>query len=203
MAAVKPPDSFQRHLMEDTNSNKDGNQKNLSNFNNSKKLKDPSGTGVSPVHAFTVQRRCLPHWQQPGSVYFVTWRCRQGQALAPTEREIVLKSLLHWDNNKWTVHAAVIMPDHVHALVQPMASSNDSFYSLPEIIHSVKSYSAHAINKFRTTKGSLWQDERFDRIVRDEAEFLEKYQYLLNNPVKEGIVASPEDYTWLYVKNEE
>ena len=50
-------------------------------------------------------------------------------------------------------------------------------------------------------KGSIWQDERFDRIVRDEAEFLEKWQYIMNNPLKKELVQSPEDYPWLYMKN--
>jgi hypothetical protein len=51
-------------------------------------------------------------------------------------------------------------------------------------------------------QGSLWQDERFDRIVRDEAEFLEKWQYIRNNPLKNGLAASPEEYTWLFENND-
>jgi len=36
--------------------------------------------------------------------------------------------------------------------------------------------------------------------VRDDAEFLEKWQYIRNNPVKEALAATPEDYPWLYEK---
>ena len=46
----------------------------------------------------------------------------------------------------------------------------------------------HQINRHRGSRGSIWQDERYDRIVRDEAEFLEKWQYIMNNPVKKELV---------------
>jgi len=98
--------------------------------------------------------------------------------------------------------AFVIMPDHVHALAQPLPLPQSAgVFDLAEIIHSVKSFSGHQINRRRGRRGSLWQDERYDRIVRDEAEFLEKWQYIMNNPVKRDLVQRWEDYPWLYIKN--
>ena len=161
------------------------------------------GTGVSPVHSFKITIRTLPHWQQPGSVYFLTWRCKKGEVLAPEERTITMESLHYWDGRKLTLYAAVIMPDHVHALAQPLPlPQSGAVYDLAEIIHSVKSFSVHKINRLRGGRGSLWQDERFDRIVRDEAEFLEKWQYIMNNPLKQELVQRWEDYPWLYIKND-
>jgi putative transposase len=75
-------------------------------------------------------------------------------------------------------------------------------FDLSEIIHSVKSFSVHQINRLRSSRGSLWQDERYDRIVRDEAEFLEKWQYIINNPLRQELVLRWEDYPWLYIKND-
>lgn len=156
---------------------------NISKSNSGKQKS--GGTGVSPVHSFKITQRTLPHWQQPGSVYFITWRCKQGEVLATEERTITLDSLHYWDGRKWTLYAAVIMPDHVHALAQPLPlSKSGGVYDLAEIIHSVKSFSVHQINRQRGRRGSQWQDERYDRIVRDEAEFLEKWQYIMNNPLK-------------------
>ena len=161
-----------------------------------------SGTGVSPVQSFKITRRYLPHWQLPGSVYFITWRCKDGEVLSSEDRTIILQALQYWDGHKWTLYAAVIMPDHVHALVQPLAlPGSDGVYDLAEIIHSVKRFSVYQINRQRGAKGSVWQDERFDRIVRDEAEFLEKWQYIMNNPVKKELVLRPDGYPWLYMKN--
>lgn len=159
-----------------------------------------SGTGVSPVHSFKITRRNLPHWQEPGRVYFITWRCRKNQILSPEERTIALEAIKHWNGIKWTAYAAVVLPDHVHALVQPLPSPAGGVFDLGKILHSIKSFTVHQINKIRGTKGSIWQDERFDRIVRDDTEFLEKWNYLRGNPVKDGLAKYAEEYPWLYEK---
>ena len=165
--------------------------------------KKKGGTGVSPVQFFKITRITLPHWQKPGKVYFITWKCKKGEVLLAEERTITLEALHYWDNRKWTLYAAVIMPDHVHALAQPLpCSQNVGIYDLAEIIHSIKSFSVHQINQRRGRRGSFWQDERYDRIVRDEAEFLEELQYIMNNPLKKELVQNWEDYPWLYIKND-
>jgi len=161
-------------------------------------VKKTSGTGFQPVQSFTITRRNLPHWQQPGGVYFITWRCRADQILAPAEKTITLDTIRYWDNRKWTVYAAVVMSNHVHILAQPLSRADGQVINLGEIIHSVKSFSALKINQHRGSQGSVWQDERHDRIVRHEAEFLEKWQYIRLNPVKQGLVTKQEDYPWLY-----
>jgi hypothetical protein len=63
----------------------------------------------------------------------------------------------------------------------------------------MKGVSARLVNESRGKYGSLWQDESWDRIVRDQAEFDEKLQYMLNNPVKRGLVEDPWTYDgWYY-----
>lgn len=47
-------------------------------------------------------------------------------------------------------------------------------------------------------RGSVWLDESYDRIIRDEVEWLEKLAYIVSNPVKAGLAERPEDYRWLY-----
>jgi REP element-mobilizing transposase RayT len=165
------------------------------------KGKNFSGTGFQPVTSFQASRRNLPHWQQPGSVYFITWRLKGDEILAPEERTFILKALLHWDDVKWTVHAAVVMPNHIHVIAQPLTLPGGGAINLSEIIRSVKTFSARTINARRGIKGVLWQDERYDRIIRDETELLQKWQYLRNNPVERGLAPSPEDYPWLYEKS--
>jgi len=49
-------------------------------------LKKPGVPGFQPVQAFQYTQRNLPHWQLPGSVYFITWRCLTGKTLYPEER---------------------------------------------------------------------------------------------------------------------
>jgi REP element-mobilizing transposase RayT len=133
-----------------------------------------SGTGLRPVDAFQATRRNLPHFQLPGGTYFITWRLKEDGVLSPEEKTIVLKSLLYWDKVKWNVYAAVVMPNHVHAIAQPLTLPDGSAINLSEIIHSVKTFSARTINAQRGVQGALWQDERYDRIIRDEKELLQK-----------------------------
>jgi len=164
--------------------------------------KKTESRGFHPVTDFRITRRNLPHWQDPGKVYFVTWRCAGDQELAPVERDITMEALRYWDASRWTVYAAVVLPDHVHGLVQPLMDKEGGTFDLAQIIHSVKSFSAHQINRERQNQGSVWQDERYDRIIRDEAEFIEKWEYIRNNPVKRGLCEKPEDYPWLYQKQD-
>ncbi len=133
-------------------------------------------------------------------MYFITWRCEQGRTLDSQDRTIVLDTLRHWEGLKWKIFAAVVLIDHVHVLAQPLPKGQDGAFDLAEIIHSVKSFSSQKINRLREKAGSLWQDERYDRIVRDEAEFLEKWQYIRDNPSKAGWESQPEEYPWLYEK---
>lgn len=150
------------------------------------------------MHSFQISRRNLPHLQEPGRVYFITWRCLPGKDLSPAERTVTLNAIRHWHGIKWQLYAAVVMPDHVHALAQPVNQPTEGTFSLTEILHSIKRFSARKINQERGVQGSLWQDERFDRIVRDEVEFLEKWNYIRNNPVKAALALTPEEYPGLY-----
>ncbi len=163
-------------------------------------------TGVPPVilqnHLFQT-RRHLPHWQIGGSVYFITFSTRkEGEEsrlhLTERARQIVLDSLLYWNGTKVKVHLACVMPDHVHALIEPLEETPGKYYDLSKILHSIKSFSANEINKLLGRSGSLWEEESWDRIVRDEQDYQEKWQYILNNPIKEELCDKPEDYKFLW-----
>lgn len=91
------------------------------------------------------------------------------------------------------------MADHVHLLAQPLSYGKNQWYALGEILHSVKSYAAHQVNQRRRGARALWLDERFDRIVRDEAEFKEKLLYMAHNPVKAGLARTEGEYPYFWV----
>lgn len=165
-------------------------------------MKMVGGTGFQPVPLFQKKKRNLPHWQEPGRVYFITWRCQKHKLLQPAERTITLDAIKFLDQRKWIVFAAVIMPDHVHVLGQPHFNADKGAISLSEILHSIKNFSSHAINKLANSRGSIWQDESFDRIIRDDNEFMEKWQYIRNNPVTARLVDQSESYPWLYERQD-
>jgi REP element-mobilizing transposase RayT len=86
------------------------------------------------------------------------------------------------------------MPDHVHLLLRPREKEPGIWYDLAEILKSLKGVSARRINQLLGTTGAVWQQESYDRIVRDEKEFQEKLQYMWNNPIEAGLTKEPEQY---------
>jgi putative transposase len=100
------------------------------------------------------------------------------------------------------VTATVVMPDHIHLILKPVVSESNAEFPLSKILQGIKGFTSRGINKARGTKGALWQDESFDRIVRDYDEYLEKWHYIRNNPIKAGLCEVPEDYPYLWEPGE-
>jgi REP element-mobilizing transposase RayT len=112
-----------------------------------------------------------------------------------------MEACIHAHNRKCILHAAVIMPDHVHLILTPLADENGPF-SIPEIMHAIKSESAHRINKALNRTGKVWQDESFDHVLRCDESLSSKMAYVLDNPVRPGLVKIGEDYGWLWRQSE-
>jgi REP element-mobilizing transposase RayT len=157
---------------------------------------------MEPVGEFQTSRRNLPHWQQAGAVYFVTWRTVKDRVLSEAERSVVLDAILHWHRSRWFVYAAIVMPDHVHLLARTlpvnMNAIHERVFDLGEVVGSVKKFSARKINEADRARGAVWQDERYDRIQRDGREFEESWRYIRDNPVVAELVTRPEDYRWMF-----
>jgi alanyl-tRNA synthetase len=135
----------------------------------------------------------------------VTFSTRQHRQLAPGERDIVLESILYADHHRqYQLFAACVMPDHVHLLFEPQIKERDSagnpiFWSLGEILHGIKSTTAHKINKVAGVKGvHVWEEESVDRMMRGDADLEEKFHYICRNPWDNGVVPMTESYPWLW-----
>jgi REP element-mobilizing transposase RayT len=138
--------------------------------------------------------RNLPHWELEGSVYFITFNTWEKLELTPAAQKVVFNACNFFDRKRYQVFCLVVMPDHVHMLIQPLPKSEDEFWSLSSIMHSMKSYSSKQISQVMKHIGTVWQDERHDRIVRDEREFECFWEYIRQNPVKAGLCLTPEEY---------
>ncbi|MCD4727329.1 MAG: transposase [Pirellulales bacterium] len=139
-----------------------------------------------------INRRRLPHWTLDGSAYFVTFRVI-GVRLSASERQVVLDHLRSGHGRFYDLAAAMVMPDHTHLILKPRGD-----LSLSRIMKGIKGVSARRVNASRHTSGSLWQDESWDRILRGAAEFDEKLQYMIDNPVKAGLVKNGDLYDGWY-----
>lgn len=92
-------------------------------------------------------------------------------------RDIVKNAILYRDGIDYNIIAFVIMPNHVHVLIQPLGK-----LSLSKILHSVKRFSALNINRLIQRSGKFWMSESFDRIVRSPLHLKRCIQYIKNNP---------------------
>ena len=81
------------------------------------------------------------------------------------------------DGTRYHLGEHVVMPNHVHALVMPLAQ-----WALSEILHTWKSYTAKLINRELEQTGAFWQKESFDHIVRSEAALEHFARYIRDNP---------------------
>ena len=107
----------------------------------------------------------------------------------PRIATFVEEALIRFDGQRYHLHAWCVMPTHVHVLVSPKDGC-----TLSEILHSWKSFTAKAANRALGRKGSFWAEEYFDRAIRDDVHYRTAHAYIVNNPVKAGLCASPEDW---------
>ena len=171
-------------------------------------------------------QRNLPHWHPEGRTIFLTWRLYgslpagfarhlrtlkeepEKQFLAADRRLDGAATGPRWlsdpeiaacaecalvrgaELGHYTLHAYVVMPNHVHVLLDPKVP-------LRRITGGIKGVSAREANAILGRTGRpFWQDESFDRWIRDGAKFERARAYIEGNPVKAGLAARPEGWRW-------
>jgi alanyl-tRNA synthetase len=166
-----------------------------------------ASVGVSPTESSPqvhYSKRRLPHFERPWAKYMVSFSTRERRQLSPAARDLVLKSLLFGhEGNRYQLYAACVMPDRVHFLFEPQIKEQDKegkpvFWSLVELLHSIKSFTAHEINKLEEASGQVWENDSFDRMIRGDADLEEKFHYICRNPWDSGVVPPTENYPWLW-----
>jgi alanyl-tRNA synthetase/REP element-mobilizing transposase RayT len=174
----------------------------------------PAASGIlpeassSPSPGATYRKRRLPHYERPHGIYHITFTTQERRKLDDGARSLVKEAFLHFHGERYLLMAVCVMPDHVHAILQPKPKGNDKsgnliFHTLSEILHSIKSFTAKEINKAGGKSGSVWEVEFFDRLMKSDAELAEVFEYLCANPCKEGLVGLDEPYPWLWTGCEE
>ena len=103
--------------------------------------------------------------------------------------EIVQENLLRFDGDRYRLLAWVIMPNHIHNIVEILEG-----FTLEKVIHTWKSYTANAVNKVLGRQGAFWQPDYFDRFIRDDKHLERAVYYVEFNPVKAGLVENAEDW---------
>ncbi len=190
----------------------------------------PAPKFFNPYAEIEVTANNLPHWQQPGATYFITFRLAdsipaarreewseqravwlanhpepwspeterdyhrlfsaridawldagEGECLlkTPALRETLIDTLTYGDEDRYRLHAWVAMPNHVHVLV-----TLEERAKLEIEVGAWKSISARRVNRLLGRSGAVWQEDYFDRLVRDRDHFANCVRYIRRNPEK-------------------
>jgi putative transposase len=143
--------------------------------------------------------------------------------------EIVAEALHHRDGKEYRLDAFCIMSNHVHVVFAPFLTEQvagiladevisrkrsnetsqtdslryrDQAVVLPVMMQSLKGFTARKCNLVLKRAGAFWQHESFDHVVRDAEEFGRTIRYVLQNPVKAGIVEHWQEWVWNYCRPE-
>ncbi len=100
----------------------------------------------------------------------------------PWASQILGEALVHAQDQQYFTSCYTIMPNHCHLLIQPMEG-----HPLEKILQVCKGYVAYRVNQQRNQRGSLWLEESYDQIVRDEEHLWRVVQYIGRNPRKAGL----------------
>jgi len=170
-------------------------------------------------------RRRLPHVYSTTSPVFLTWRLHgslphnrpfdggilpSSGSFAALDRLLdeaktgprylhlpaiasVVAEAIHYSSDvlrHYILHAFAIMPNHVHVLLTPRVP-------LPILTKALKGITARRANEILARTGTpFWQEESFDRVVRNADEFEKIRHYIEYNPVRAGLASAPEEYPW-------
>ncbi|WP_284314330.1 REP-associated tyrosine transposase [Labrys miyagiensis] len=173
------------------------------------------------LHLGWHQPHSLPHFDSPEITQFVTFRLADSlpaNAVNPdrtnefnrrrVERELdrgsgacwlkipeiadlVERSLLAFDGERYRLWAWCVMPNHVHSLFEMIEGNR-----LGDIVKSWKGYTAIRANRILRLDGPFWQRDYFDRYMRNEEQMARTIDYIERNPVQAGLCREPAEWRW-------
>jgi REP element-mobilizing transposase RayT len=90
----------------------------------------------------------------------------------------------------YELYAWAIMPNHVHAVLEPHVP-------LPEIMRWLKGRTSRVVNRMLGCSGqAFWQDESYDHWIRSAEELNEVICYVESNPVRAGLAEADDEWIW-------
>jgi REP element-mobilizing transposase RayT len=121
---------------------------------------------------------------------------KQNLLKSDTLAGIVADSLKFYENKYFQLIAYCIMPNHVHIIVNKNKYPKSS---LTAIFGSIKGFSSYKINKELNRVGKFWNSEIYDHLIRSRGELVTQIKYILNNPVKAGLVNDWKEWKYSYI----
>lgn len=139
-------------------------------------------------------RRLTNVWIE-NPIYFITV-CTAGRRKILATPEAAKTLVETWQiapqKHGWVVARYVIMPDHVHFFACP---KNDG-KSLSAFIRDWKKWTTKVLVAELGCAAPLWQAEFFDHVLRSANSYIEKWNYVRENPVRAGLANSAEKWPY-------
>jgi len=127
-------------------------------------------------------------------VFFTIVTAQRRAVLANREVHEILRGV--WERsskqNGWWVGDYLLMPDHVHFFARASRTAD----RMQKWIQMWKSVSARVILKQQELTPPFWQKDYFDRYLRSTDQYSEKWSYVEDNPIRAGLVKTPEDWPY-------
>jgi len=111
----------------------------------------------------------------------------------PKIASMICEAIEYRDPIYYDLVCYTIMSNHIHMVV---IDTKDYLYNA---MQSLKGYTAREANKILGRKGSFWQVEYYDHLIRDKNDFVYHVNYTLNNPVQAGLVSKWENWKYTYM----
>lgn len=108
----------------------------------------------------------------------------------PAIATLAENALRFFDGQRYALGAWVIMPNHLHLLVQVWDTP------MSELIKSWKDFVAREANKLLGRRGTFWEREYLDTLIADEEHRQTAVRYIESNPVKAGLVRASKEWSW-------
>ncbi|MCE0484811.1 MAG: hypothetical protein LV479_11315 [Methylacidiphilales bacterium] len=133
----------------------------------------------------------IPFWVRGNPDYFVTLCALPrgiNQLCHPSMGKNILQSIADYhERSRWFCHLAVLMPDHIHFLL--------SFPDVPSFARIIGEWKKWIVKQH----GISWQENFFDHRIRNEDNDRWKADYILQNPVRAGLVQKPEAWPYIWM----
>ena len=132
----------------------------------------------------------------PSRIFFATTKTSMGKRLLQSERNAellvdVLRSLVA--ERKFKLRDFVIMSDHVHLLIEVAGEM-----TIEKAMQLIKGRFSHRLSHEFSYKGEVWQRGFTEVQVMNQQSFQAHRAYIAENPVKDGLVASAEEYPFCF-----
>ena len=134
----------------------------------------------------------IKRYFEEGYPYFITTTTYKRERIFTDEQtcKILLVALEFFKLTlNYKIFAYCLMPEHLHLILQTTGKYNPSY-----IMRMIKGNFSRKFNMIHSQQGKVWQEGYYDTGIRDIGMMLQKIEYIHDNPVRAGLVTSPDQY---------